>query len=415
MEKIYMDDGKNQKKQSFFKKFFNDKGSMGATIVVAIVGIVGLVAFGFNQISFAADAVSGLPSTFVSGEGEGTTRTYGESSAYSGEAISPILGFYAIVDDDGTKVPMFCTEYNVDFGVGVTYTEGPEITDQGLIYLMSQLYPNKELKDANGVELDENVQIWITQNAIWSYLFEIGDSNNSDFGNNDKNAKVKAVDRIYMGSDSSTAGSDPLVATPGSTVFEAYGINTLIATAKQYRTNPFVTLNVNKASETISITNDDKYYQSDLVSVIGGTSSPLINRYEGYSVTIKKAPEGTILVDENGNVYDDIQKMSPTSKFYVRVPVDKVTDSNKNIEINIRGNFSMYGANAYTSGNYQKVANVGILDKSEDKPLNIQLNYTPDIPDTGMNAIQIIYFAGLILLLSGVGIIYVNAKPEKNN
>ena len=73
----------------------------------------------------------------------------------------------------------------------------------------------------------------------------------------------------------------------------------------------------------------------------------------------------------------------------------------------------MYGANKYTSENFQKVANVGILNKSQSVPLNIQLDYTPAVGDTGMSVAQIVYFIGLIVLLTGVGIIYVNAKPAE--
>lgn len=408
MEKIYMNNGKKKQKQSFFKKLFNDKGSMVATIVVAIVGIFGLVAFGFNQISFAAGenkTGSALPDTFVSTQGDELNKVIGESSAYPTERILRYVGFFG--DSSGTKVPVFCTQKNVDFNPGVSYSKGTEINDQGLIYLMSQLYPNKSIKAADGTEYDERIQAWITQAAIWSYMYEIEDPYNTDFA--EVNDKVKAVDQLFIGNDLT-----PSLSTPGSTVFETFGINTLIAQAKQYREDPFVHLEVNKASDTISLTNDEKYYQSDLVSVVGSTSSPLINSFEGYSITINKAPEGTILVDESGNVYDNLDNMSPTSKFYVRIPVDKVKEDSKVVEINIRGNFKMYGANYYTATNAQNVANVGILNKSEDKPLTIELNYTPDVPDTGMSTAQTIYFIGLIVLLSGVGIIYVNAKPAKS-
>ena len=118
------------------------------------------------------------------------------------------------------------------------------------------------------------------------------------------------------------------------------------------------------------------------------------------------------MVDEKGNVFDDTNNMSPTAKFYVRVPIDKVTDDNKELEISVNGKFKMYGANKYVSGEYQKVANVKIVSKALSKPLNIQLDYTPDVPDTGMGVAQTIYFMGLILLLSGVGIVYANAKPK---
>ena len=45
----------------------------------------------------------------------------------------------------------------------------------------------------------------------------------------------------------------------------------------------------------------------------------------------------------------------------------------------------------------------------------VDVNYTPDVPDTGMTTAQTIYFIGLIILLSGVGIIYATAKPQEQN
>ena len=402
MEKIYMDSeySKKPKKQSFMKNLFNDKGSMFALVVVAFVGIVGLMVFGLGQISFAADLTGQLPEKFTSKQGdENVMRLLGETK--TGEAgVLPILGFYT----DG-DIPIFCIEYNVTYSVGKEYSRSDEINDYGLIYLMSQIYPNVPFKDAAGNELAENVQVWLTQSAIWSYLYEVGDQQNTEFVR--WNEKVKNVDKLYKDANSYIIRADA-----GKTLYEQFGINTLINNAKQIKSQPLTALTVNKKSENISITKDNKYYQSDLISVVGTTTSPIISSYEGYSVNLSKVPEGTILVDESGNVYEDITKMSPTSKFFVRVPMDKVKNDNKNLEISINGNFKMYGANKYVSGEYQKVANVKLINKQINKPLNIQLDYTPDVPDTGMGVAQTIYFMGLILLLSGVGIVYANAKPK---
>ena len=104
MEKIYMDSeySKKPKKQSFMKKLFNDKGSMFALVVVAFVGILGLMVFGLGQISFAADLTGQLPEKFNSKQGdENVMRLLGETK--TGEAgVLPILGFYT----DG-DIPIF--------------------------------------------------------------------------------------------------------------------------------------------------------------------------------------------------------------------------------------------------------------------------------------------------------------------
>ena len=407
MEKIYMNSENRSQKSSKFKQTFNNKNSLVITLCVAAIAIVSLIAFGFNQISFAANDGT-LPDTFVSAQGDSSTKVTGEVSGVPG-GVLPILGFHAIIDDLGTKIPIFCIEYNVTYKVGETYTKGSEITDYGLMYLMSKLYPNVGFVDDAGEELPENVQVWVTQAAIWSYLYEKGDPNNSNFS--EWNDKVKQVDKLYDPSYATTG--QYLITTPGSTIFERFGINALIAEAKKI-TSPDVALQVKKNSDKISMTNDNKYYQTDLISVVGSTSSPIISSYEGYSVDLSRVPVGTILVDESGNVYDDVSNMSPTSKFYVRVPVDKVTEENKNLQIAVNGNFMMFGANRYTSGEYQEVANVKLRNQYLSKPLDVQLNYTPKVPDTGMGTAQTIYFIGLIILLSGVGIIYANAKPKES-
>ena len=76
------------------------------------------------------------------------------------------------------------------------------------------------------------------------------------------------------------------------------------------------------------------------------------------------------------------------------------------------GAFEKYVGYEYESGEYQKITDVKIMNDVITKPLSFKLDYTPEVPDTGMNTAQTIYFIGLIVLLSGVGIIYANAKPE---
>ena len=149
MEKIYMDSkGKKPKKQTFLKQLFNDKGSMVALVIVAFVGVLGLMVFGLNQISFAANTTGQLPNSFVSKQGDenvmrligtagymdnGTFKTTDPDKIQQG--VLPILGFYT----DG-DIPIFCIEYNIGYEVGRTYTKGGEIKDYGLVYLMSQIY-----------------------------------------------------------------------------------------------------------------------------------------------------------------------------------------------------------------------------------------------------------------------------------
>ena len=126
MEKIYMDsNGKQPKKQTFLKQLFNDKGSMVALVIVAFVGVLGLMVFGLNQISFAANTAGQLPNSFVSKQGDenvmrligtagymdnGTFKTTDPDKIQQG--VLPVLGFYT----DG-DITILCFEYNIGYYV----------------------------------------------------------------------------------------------------------------------------------------------------------------------------------------------------------------------------------------------------------------------------------------------------------
>ena len=57
--------------------------------------------------------------------------------------------------------------------------------------------------------------------------------------------------------------------------------------------------------------------------------------------------------------------------------------------------------------------NIDTVTNNKDVGSEFTIDYTPDIPDTGISAAQTVYFIGLIVLLSGVGIIYANVKPTE--
>ena len=99
------------------------------------------------------------------------------------------------------------------------------------MYLMSKMYPNVSFKDASGNDLPENVQVWLTQSAIWTYLYETGDPKNQTLNsvptsNPKKFAdNVRKVNKLYRGS-----GSNVEYVVDGTTpLFELYKINELIA------------------------------------------------------------------------------------------------------------------------------------------------------------------------------------------
>ena len=105
--------------------------------------------------------------------------------------------------------------------------------------------------------------------------------------------------------------------------------------------------------------------------------------------------------------------MAVGTKFYIRIPVDKVTEDAKSIVLTATGIFKSYEGYYYTSDdNCQVITNVRTITSSLSDGLTYDINYTPEVPDTNKNVAQSIYFIGLIIMLSGVGVIYANVKPK---
>lgn len=397
----------SNKNKSFIKKLFSSDGSVIASFAIALVGIVSLVAFGFSQISFAIpDVENPLPDSFTTGTSGSSEKIIGETSKF------PVYQYFAIVDKE--KQPVYCLESDIDFCDSTTYSKNSGvITDAGLLYLMANLYPNVRL-EYNGTVAPEKVQTWLSQTAIWIYLKKSGAANQTkmtdDVINNIMNETNLYDDDNPNGILTGVSGSLYSVYKSNSST-----INNLIDNALMLKGLPEKTLSVSKASDSISITSDEKYYQTDLISVVGSVSDSSIGQFNGYKLTIKNAPDGTLIVDENGEEIKDLTNMAAGTKFYVRIPVDKVTEDTKNVSISVEGSFKTYTGSKYVSGECQTITAVKTVNNNLSQPLDIEINYTPDVPDTGMSTAQSIYFIGLIVLLSGIGIIYANVKPKNSN
>lgn len=388
----------NNNKKSFFQKLFSNNGSVALSFVLAIVGIASILSFGFGQISFAAPVSSDLKAPFVTKVPDLTTdKVIGTTSKF------PVTAFYTT---DG--IPVFCLEYNVLFKGGSSYQDGGEITDYGLLYLTANLYPNKKLTDKNGTELDKRAQAWITQTAIWIYLNKAGDAGNTGLAA-DAVTKIMNETGIY---EASGAGDTIYTAPAGKTIYQAFGVDTLINTALNNRNKPVKNFNVDKTSDAISLTTDGKFYQTDAFVVTGSVDPVVLGSYKGYSLTLKDAPAGTIVVDEEGKQFESLENLPAGTKFYIRIPKDKVTEEKSTISITANGLFTTYEGRRFTSVGDQTITNVNMKDTVVSDGVSFEIVGTPD---TGMNTAQSIYFIGLIVLLSGVGIIYANVKPAKNN
>ena len=391
MEKIYVEENKNKN-----QKRNNLNGSVVLSFAVAIFAVFSLAMAGISMnqgtgVSYAAPITDNSFTLKVDTVNDGQT-TYEKTLIATNDTSTYEFPIY-YANSISIANQVFCVERGKEVNPDSVYTKNLAIpgleNDPGLLYLLG-------LSKTNGVDItpySDEIDGWVIQSAIWLYMhekypndpnyaFHVDDDGNDDLAvlNTSGNIKIK-IGRTGQYSSYDVTGK----------------VRELANNAKS-ATSPRIT--VTKENDEITKTTDGKYYQSSLITVTGTPSSNL----SSYNISIANI-EGAIAVDENGN---EISTSVPAgTRFYVRIPADKVTEKVQTLAINITGNFSGAELYFYTSpASPQTMVSMG--------PGTVVSGITIDVvgtPDTGMNTAQTIYFIGLIVLLCGVGIVYANAKP----
>lgn len=192
--------------------------------------------------------------------------------------------------------------------------------DRGIAEIINNGYPNKSI--TGNAEKD----YYITQTAVWWYLDETTGSSN-------------------LGEEFKKNGSD------------AYGMRSkvkeLVNLGKQYRNQAQPTTEFSLYISNNALQLHDGYYVSQPITI------SKINNVSSYSVVVENAPEGTLVVDKNGN---SIERFTKDTVFYVKVPADKVESIETEFKFTAKATGYTYRAYEYqpTDKNMQ---NVALLEK----------------------------------------------------
>ena len=396
MEKIYMHDSEKKVKKGKKKQIV-----LGG-VLLAIVAVAALVITTFSGISFA------IPEEGVVLGDKFTSAAIVTNDRIIGETGNFTVNRFATTDGD----TVFCLERDIAYKPNLEYKKDITINDAGLVYLMANLYPSVSFKADDGSDLSLGAQVWLTQSAIWIYAAQNNYPNNT-LMTQDLIKSVETEKKIYDTSMNIVAEvTDADVAAGKQTLYQKYGIDKLLDDANTLKNIPANRLDVTRKTNNISLTSDGKYYQTDYISVVGTVSSEKIGKFNGYQVTLANAPEGTIVIDEEGNEIKDLSNFSVGTKFAVRVPVANLKESNKELQISVLGSFDTYIAHRYIYTGSQTVTAVKRINNNLSAPLNIQMNYTPTVPNTALDNTNTLFFIGIILLLSGLGVFYTSAKKN---
>ena len=389
----------------------NKKGKRGIvdtsvvlSFVVAVFAVFSLAMAGISMmqnsgVSYAAPTT--LPSEFAFNLLNGGETVVGSNTSTTNKFTVPMY-----VADNNEENSIFCVEHNVDPDVYSTsidnkYTAGEVISDYGLLYLLNKSYVNGvSVTDTTGPN-SRYVEAWITQTAIWMYLYETDATATQVSSPNHLTAEE--IDGIKKANKLTKYDAELTTATDiysGDNLYTTY-VKPLVDAAKS--ANNVAILNVSKENDELSKSDDKKYYFSSLITVTGDPSSAL--KY--YTITLDGI-EGAKAVDEVGEELP--ATITSGTKFYVRIPAEKVTTEVQKVKVTVNGTFTTLEGKYFNAAtaNKQKVVSVTTGEKNISKGVEVEFVGTED---TGMSTFQTIYFIGLIVLLCGVGIVYANAKP----
>ena len=414
MEKIYEEKSysQNRAKMNF---------SIVLSFVVAAFAVFSLIVVGFNQISYAeptgTETVDLQFVYFTPGDASTQARVVAEAS------LSGVTGTYSvpIMMDGNSGKYVFCIQQGIDADATNDYSSEGEVVDPGLIYILNQSSvlggPGIAVKKTTLTDNEKFIEYYATQVAIWLYLDQQYPSDNALHGkldtpqlNADNTPKsytprqvlTQTIGLDLKGRHSAADPEDDLY--DGVNFNVSYNINDLINTAKSENSPKSIWANL--SSDSISLVGDNDIYQTAAINA-GTNATDLRNYYVDL-----EGLDGAYIVDAEGNTRDYTYAFGATDPFYVRVPVNKVSEENDTVKIKLSGVFSNYhGGDYYAAGSAQKITKITDREYRVDNEATISF-LAP--PPTGMSTAQTIYFIGLIVLLCGVGIIYANAKPVED-
>lgn len=393
MEKIYMEDNKQRQK----KKVVDF--SVVLSFVVAIFAIVSLATFGV--VSIQGNGITYAAPIDIAGDEFNFYQQYHDGSPVFIRGISSngVFNVPMYFADENLTLPIFCVEHKASVdGVGKPiYKRDGLIEDYGLLYLLDHSLANGVTNVPGG---NKYVETWITQVAIWVYMYETNSNPSNTYHVIDQE-ELNAIESAQTITVTFDVTNEISVNVPD--VYNNY-VRKLVDEAE--KASNVKRLSVN-SDDTIKKSSDGKYYQTSAITVVANPADDL----ESFDISVDGI-EGVSVVNTNGEKMN-LTNVSPGTTFYVQIPADKVTQNVQNFVVSVRGHFKTLSGHYFVSKDgkpLQKVVTVtgSTVDHVAGKEFEIV-----GVPDTGMNTAQKVYFVGLIVLLSGVGIVYANAKPVK--
>lgn len=373
--------------------------------------ILGTMIFGTLNVNAATTYAEKLPDT--------VTRKNRDSEYYfmqSGIRLqdgktNSVIEFMS--NDD--KYLLYCSDRNnPNTDHQTTLTKGQKMNHK-IAYALSYRYRTGDL--ISGIthsaytqagETPENVpdnkanemaNIWITQLSVWNLQGTISE-------NDIENSQVLAYTLKNTTQFTLKSGSNNIV---GLTLWPK--VQKLVADANNAQNPEEAALKVEGSKEW---TKSDNISKSGLIT-ISSTSS--LAQVSNYSLSLDNAPEGTKVYKEDGTeITNNATNIPGGTKIYITVDNNKLDKSKEyNFKLNAKANIIYDAAYQYVDNSNQcngQACQPSVLVGPETKDIQGSLDLKI-IPDTASSLSKSIYYIGFIVLLCGVGMIYANVRPKR--
>ena len=197
---------------------------------------------------------------------------------------------------------------------GSTLTLDRENTTAAIIYVLDNGYGGSWNSSLLGNGLSNDQRYYVTQLALWMVQGTLSPS---------------------------TLNANGTIGKPALALYNA--------AMKSHITNPSISIS---NGGTMSLSSDGKYYESKNMTVNG-------SGFSKYTVTLVNAPADVKIYTSDGQTKSNGASLSAGTKFKIRIPVDKVSNSlNVKVKVAANGLTKRVYIYKYINGNYQ---NIGLL------------------------------------------------------
>ena len=429
MEKIYMENNQNQKQKKTFNMLNVTVGLSFAIAFIAVASILLVVAF---KPSYSYEKLDTLPKS---------VRAQTVDKFLKGDQAADDTFLFKLKYDstDGTQtIRGVCLEAiaGYDGAEKELTSDGTEISDVGLIYLIQKLdeigaqiesdYSNGQFGCTGNTCSKEDISAWVRQNAIWAYQAQKHSDQPDIYGQiTDESGRTADgtlptyVDyegtkksTVVKNADTLNAPGEQYTCPDGDTWFNHYGVTDVVSEAlTKQGTLDDVSINLSVVNEGNSqwVESGDFYRTGKISIETLGSGSKVVSATLTGIVKAKlygcpasgDCKEITDLSNISLDAYDH---------FRVYVPKDSVSTEKKNVTVEFVYKFDVVSGYYYKAIGHQTVTILGTIPEEARKGLDFTI---VKVPDTATDISGTIYVVGLIVLLSGLGILYINVRKQK--